>query len=119
MTYFCKNCGAVVTGKFCSCCGTKVTTDLADYRKMMNRKRRSFVNQCFFADGGNRSLPLAQAAWAVAERSLESVQGFTIDTFPLIAADIYSKIPEMEKKAAKFYEVITATADIIFGKEAK
>lgn len=116
MTYFCKKCGAVVTGKFCSCCGTMATTDLADYRNMMRRNRRRFVNLREKADG-LANAAVAGLAWDMAEKRVLDERNFRVDTFPQIASDVYSKIPEMEKKAAKFYEVITATADIIFSKE--
>lgn len=82
----------------------------------MRRNRRRFVNLREKADG-IANIAAAGLAWDTAERRVLGERNFHVDTFPSIASDVYSKIPEMEKKAAKFYEVITATADIIFGKE--
>ena len=42
MSYYCKKCGAVVVGKFCSCCGQKVKTAFEEFISAKNRQRRAF-----------------------------------------------------------------------------
>lgn len=44
MEYHCKKCGAIVTGKYCSCCGKRVTSDLRDFRRAEARAKREFAS---------------------------------------------------------------------------
>ncbi len=36
---FCTECGAAVTGKFCSCCGARVRSDLEAFKLKQRRER--------------------------------------------------------------------------------
>ena len=43
---FCINCGAAVSGHYCSCCGRKVRPALAEFRLAERRRRKSFDTEC-------------------------------------------------------------------------
>lgn len=49
MPYYCRKCGAVVTGKFCSCCGTKARSDFQEFRLAERRFERQFREEKYRA----------------------------------------------------------------------
>lgn len=71
MSCFCSKCGAVVQGKYCSCCGTKVVNDLDLFRREERRKRKEFMqgaSDCFRHRLADRvsAEHLADACWYAA-----------------------------------------------------
>lgn len=63
---YCKKCGAVVTGKFCSNCGTRAKTLLEEYRAAERKARRDFINDHVkknYSNSGCALGHLADACW--------------------------------------------------------
>ena len=67
MVYYCKKCGAIVTGKFCSCCGTRATSDLKDFRLAMSRLERELRNEVHTSDFAKYGCSTLGAASLAAE----------------------------------------------------
>ena len=64
---FCSKCGAVVAGKYCSCCGQRVRSEIEEFRLTEQRMRRAFLNECREKNGGAAWLQhLADACWLTA-----------------------------------------------------
>ena len=63
----CKRCGAFVVDKFCSHCGTRVRTDLQEYRLFEKKAAKSFKQECeeYRAPGESLLLVnhLSEACW--------------------------------------------------------
>ena len=71
MSYYCKKCGAVVVGKFCSCCGQEVKTAFEEFISAKNRQRRAFrhwAEQKDFNRYGCIPLQVASLAESIAEK---------------------------------------------------
>lgn len=87
MSYYCKKCGAVVVGKFCSCCGQKVKTDFEEFISAKNRQRRAFrrwAEQKDFNRYGCIPLQVASLAENIAEKR----------NFPRITPEDFERIGE-------------------------
>lgn len=66
MHYYCKKCGAVVDGNYCSCCGTKATSSKEEFQKQLRKARKQYKDE---AHRRNRltGMHLADLAWMLAE----------------------------------------------------
>ena len=87
MSYYCKKCGAVVVGKFCSCCGQKVKTAFEEFISAKNRQRRAFrhwAEQKDFNRYGCIPLQVASLAENIAEKR----------NFPRITPEDFERIGE-------------------------
>lgn len=87
MSYYCKKCGAVVVGKFCSCCGQKVKTAFEEFISAKNRQRRAFrrwAEQKDFNRYGCIQLQVAGLAENIAEKR----------NFPRITPEDFERIGE-------------------------
>lgn len=63
---FCSKCGAVVNGKYCSCCGQRIRSEIEEFDVIERRLRREFR-----AANADKVLPrgshyLAEACWLAA-----------------------------------------------------
>lgn len=123
MSYFCKNCGAVVTGKYCSCCGTKATRDYEDYcreRNDLSRKLRKMAKQ-YFKDTNDSVVSQFAMNVAIAKASWDA------GVHPLHGEDTFLENPdaryaELEKAKAesvdlhiKIMQAIGYTMDELIG----
>ena len=106
MPYYCKKCGAVVDGKFCSCCGTRATTDLADFRRELNRRARAFRTERYHNSGDFDKLHAADFAWGRAEWAILRPYTTSAEAFPLMSDLAYAKLPVVEERAASLYEQV-------------
>lgn len=105
MPCYCKKCGAVVVGKFCSCCGTRVRSDLRDFKLELSRRKHAFSNAKYL--GGGQSFVRLQAAnfaWEQMENRI--THGMTVCDDPEVIGQAYSMIPEIEENADRFYHDI-------------
>ena len=59
---YCKSCGAAVIGRYCSCCGARVRTDVEDIRLRFNRMRRAFLSEKT-TQSDMASRKIAEACW--------------------------------------------------------
>lgn len=64
---YCNKCGALVVGKYCSCCGTKIRSQLEELRLAERRTRKEFVRAMSYSSAGAllglSELHLAEACW--------------------------------------------------------
>lgn len=67
----CRRCGAIVMGKYCSCCGARLRTDLDEYNAMLRKAKSEFKAQCRLYGGlgrqGSACYHLADACWTASE----------------------------------------------------
>lgn len=63
---FCSKCGASVVGKFCSCCGQRVRSEIEEFRLTEQRARRAFLSECSELNGPAWWRHLADACWLTA-----------------------------------------------------
>lgn len=107
MPYYCKKCGAVVTGKFCSCCGTRATDDFTDFRKAQRRMEKDFCQKASAAhDGKDRSHAsrIANLALDIAFDRLLPYHALTVDAFDQYSDYCWKKLPECRELAELLYE---------------
>lgn len=68
---YCKKCGAAVVGRYCSYCGTRVRTDLDEYKSLLRRVKGEYIRECnYYRTADRRGLAvthLAEACWTAAE----------------------------------------------------
>ena len=73
----CKRCGAALTGRYCSCCGSKVRTDLDEYKSLMRKVKAEYMKECaYYRTPDYRGLAighLAEACWRAAEMRYGSI----------------------------------------------
>lgn len=66
---FCKECGAVIVGKYCSCCGTRVRSTLQEFRLAERRAKKAFLKEHAYKDGKYLGIVVerfASACWHAA-----------------------------------------------------
>lgn len=67
---YCSKCGAAVVGKFCSCCGTRVRSQIEEYRLAEKRAVKAFEKACTHDENarllGLDRMHLASACWQAA-----------------------------------------------------
>lgn len=68
---YCNKCGAAVVGKYCSCCGTRVRSQLEDFRLAERRAEKEFIRAHTYDDSGRLlgldKQHLAIACWCAAQ----------------------------------------------------
>lgn len=103
---YCKNCGAVVVGKFCSCCGTKIRRDVDQY--ILDRRRM----QKEFADApkeyGSSYMHLATACWYVYECKLLKGDIVVIGGERFLAPDAYERLAAVKAHATALFNRLKA-----------
>lgn len=109
MPYYCKKCGSVVTGKFCSCCGTRATDDFTDFKKAQRRMEREIKNaawhDCRIAYGnGTLAMQCASLAFNVAFNRLIPGHALRADRFDQYSEYLWKKLPECQELAELLYE---------------
>lgn len=86
----CRVCGAAVVGRYCSYCGSKVRTDLDEYKRLLRGAKAEYSRECaLYRTGGPRGLAidhLATACWLAAEMRYGSE--YMVGTFVMTPADI-------------------------------
>lgn len=109
MPYFCKKCGAAVTGKYCSCCGTRVTDDFTDFRKAQRRMERE-ARDAAFADkhlvGKDQCFAsrLATLTLDIAFDRLLPNHALNVDRFYQYSDYCWKKLPECRELSELLYE---------------
>lgn len=98
----CQKCGAVVEGRFCSCCGERVRTDLETFRLAERGTKRAFEKE-HQINGGSR---LAEACWyASYERYAKYIRMLNIYTgVPDYAYEELKKIREHAEILFNFFK---------------
>lgn len=109
MTYFCKKCGAVVIGKFCSCCGTRATDDFTDFRKAQRRMEKGIRNEAY-ADkrfAGKDSILASQVASLALDIAFYRIlppDAMNTGRFDQYSDYCWKKLPECLELANLLYE---------------
>lgn len=71
---YCRQCGAVVVGKFCSCCGKRIRSEAEEFQLAKNRAEREFVKAMTHDIQGNFlecwRIHLARACWLASITSI-------------------------------------------------
>lgn len=109
MPYYCKKCGAVVTGKFCSCCGTRATDDFTDFRKAQHRMVREFksaayTDKRFVGRDSFFALHIAVLVFDIAFDRLLPVHALHVERFAQYSEYCWKKLPECRELAELLYE---------------
>jgi len=109
MGIYCKNCGAVVVGKFCSCCGQRVRTTLEEFRFAEKRAEREFKNRHHKEDFGKYGLIPTHVAslsfFAASEKCVPSWHWNDCD-FDEIAEESFYGLETAVSMAEKLYKEI-------------
>lgn len=73
----CRRCGAVVTGKYCSCCGFRVRSDVDEYKALLRLAKKDYMRECRLYESPDRRglavTHLAEACWMAADMRYGSV----------------------------------------------
>lgn len=109
MPYYCKKCGAVVTGKFCSCCGTRATNDFTDFRKSQNLMVRKFkaeacADKRFVGKDSIFASRIAVLAFDIAFDRLLPSRALNVGCFDPYSEYCWRKLPECRELAELLYE---------------
>lgn len=111
--YYCKKCGAVVTGKYCSCCGKRATTDLEDFRNAQRRIWRAFDRRVQERDSRKYNLAVviqaATLAHCLAEDRVLPKAHMTLDSFHLVSDACWKALDSIPMCAETYYERIMET----------
>lgn len=106
---YCKNCGAVVYGRFCSCCGKRVLTELKEFRKAERKAKKKFCEICC-KEGDEYKLHLmhlADACWEVYSTHPSFncvVWDGRRDGEYVVTPNAYENLRNIEQKAAALFE---------------
>lgn len=103
MPYYCKKCGAVVSGKFCSCCGTRATSDLTDFRRDQRRAKRLFIDRMSAGDRSGFARHAAEFAWLSAEHAILWSLSLSVDNFSTHSDIAYQRLIVVNEKAEVIY----------------
>ena len=75
---FCTNCGAVVVGKFCSCCGKKVRRGIEDFRRFERAEVKKFTHSYYKPGGSLGGIHLADACYLACEMKFKEVLPYVV-----------------------------------------
>lgn len=102
---FCKNCGAAIVGRYCSCCGTRVRSELEEYRAAEKKAIREFVRQFYHPLDPNTPLSfmhLATACWYACEISEPNKVTYEVNP------DSYVRLNTVKQRATELCERLIA-----------
>ena len=97
---FCSKCGAAAVGNYCSVCGQKIRTPLAEFRVEERRRKKIFMSEmCSGIDIPARNL--AAACWMVGDtKYLRGICGLRVGE---IRPDAYTNLEKAEALARRLY----------------
>lgn len=112
---YCSNCGAVVVGKFCSCCGKRMMNDLEEFRRVerstfkeyRNHLKRYYRERCdLLVDH------LLTACWYACDHKYgnDKVVGSYANGF-VPSPDAYQKLEIVKERATKLFERLWSAND--------
>ena len=102
----CKKCGEIVTGKYCSNCGKKVTTPIQDYNTVLRRKEKQYISQKWQKNHSMSEQHTASLCWFVSEKNFKKS-----DTYKQIVNGNYNGdyehlVESIENQAEEIYQDI-------------
>jgi hypothetical protein len=106
---YCSKCGAVVVGKYCSCCGTRYRSQLGELRLAERRAQKEFVRAKTYTPNGRllglTNLHLATACW-IASFEKYSTGGCRYKEGDSIPADAFDSLTTVRAKAEQLFEYL-------------
>lgn len=104
---FCKKCGAAVNGKFCSCCGQRVRSDLEELRVIERRVKKEFIESCERVTGlgyRNDLSKLAEACWYASNARYNKSNSYQVDDH--IPASVFDSLQTVKIHAAMLFQAL-------------
>jgi len=109
MPYYCKKCGAIVVGRYCSSCGTKATSDFADFRREQRRIGKAFCeaaynNHRISSADRNFASRLATLAADIAFDRIMPVRCMNVDCFDAVSSHCWSLLDDWKDLSDILFE---------------
>lgn len=104
---FCRKCGAAVNGKFCSCCGQRVRSDLEEFRKIERKMKKEFFEACDSMSGvGYRDDLhwLAEACWNASSARYGKSGGYIVGDH--VPASVFDSLQDVRVHAEKLFQAL-------------
>lgn len=99
---FCSRCGAAVAGNYCSVCGQKIRTPLAEFRVEEHRRKKAFMSEmCALTDIPSQHL--ADACWAAGSTKYTNVNAVCGRSVGEIRPNAYANLEKAEALARRLY----------------
>ena len=101
---YCKKCGAVVTGKFCSNCGTRVRSLLEEYRAAERKARRDFKKDHAKTNYSNFEIDLchlADACWSAC--AMRYLHDYEFDEFRRFNPNAFDRLDVVREHADELF----------------
>jgi len=99
---FCKNCGAVITGKYCSCCGSRVRSAGQDFFLAVRKRKREFVNTRYHKANDLATMRTAAFCWDTIEnQTIEPLRSRILACDSIIGSE--DLLDTTEEKADRLY----------------
>lgn len=98
---YCRNCGAVVTGKYCCCCGVKLR-NLADEYKLAVRAEKKKFKESHRSDdiSDNWHFWLAQQCWELANMK------YGTTSYRNLPPEAFDDLPKITEHAQKLFDLV-------------
>lgn len=102
---YCKHCGAVAVGKYCSCCGRRLRDNVDEF----NIARRKMAKEFGFQSGKELVYQhLASACWIACEIKYGKDLILVTESGPVLAANAYERLEIVKAHATALYERLKA-----------
>lgn len=105
---YCKNCGAAVTGRFCSRCGIRIRNDVDQYILDKRREARAFEKTVVGHFDSLSASHLATACWYVYECKLLKHDIVSVAGETFLAPDAYERLAAVKANATALYNRLKA-----------
>lgn len=106
---YCRACGAFTTGKFCSNCGKKVSSDFETFQTQLRRRKREFRDHKYKENGKIISIKVAIFAHEIAQaKFLTNGNNIALDPalFNKNPARYFGALDSIDEEAQIIYDVI-------------
>ena len=104
---YCNYCGAVVVGKYCSCCGKRLLSRMEHFRRTERKRCKDFADKAYRDSGKDVARQhLANACWVACTCKYGDYLDSKEESY--LAIDAYEKLALVESHAVALYERIKA-----------
>lgn len=106
---YCKHCGAVAVGKYCSCCGRRLQSSVQEFDLEVGRLHREFYKKAYAESGKSLAHQhLASSCWIACELKYLRNRCVGVNGELELAHDAYDRLVIVQTQAHKLYERIKA-----------